>query len=39
VITDRRRQTAESMAVLILKTSKEKRLRLFGPEDSNPLLR
>ena len=29
----------ESMAVLILKTSKEKRLRLFGPEDSNPLLR
>ena len=39
VITDRKRQTAESMAVLILKTSKEKRLRLFGPEDSNPLLR
>ena len=38
-ITDRKRQTAESMAVLILKTSKEKRLRLFGPEDSNPLLR
>ena len=39
VITDRKRQTAESMAVLILKTSKEKRLRLFGPEDSNTLLR
>ena len=39
VITDRKRQTAESMAASILKTSKEKRLRLFGPEDSNPLLR
>ena len=38
-ITDRRRQAAESMAASILRTSKEKRLRLFGPEDSNPLLR
>ena len=39
VITDRKRQMAEFMVVSMSKTSKEKRLRLFGPEDSNPLLR